>query len=219
MATGASGADLAILLVDARKGLLTQTHRHAAIASLLGIRHIVLAVNKIDLVDYSQTVFDGIVADFARFSAKLGFAEVTAIPLSARNGDNLSEPSPRMPWYQGPTLISHLETVDVADGRAEQPFRLPVQWINRPNLDFRGFVGTVASGRVAVGDAVVVAGSGRSSTVARIVTFDGDLPAASAGDAVTLTLADEIDVARGDVLAHPARGRPSATASPPTSSG
>ena len=203
MATGASGADLAILLVDARKGLLTQTHRHAAIASLLGIRHIVLAVNKIDLVDYSQAVFDGIVTDFARFSEKLGFTDITAIPLSARNGDNLSESSPRMPWYKGPALIEHLETVDVADGRAEQPFRLPVQWINRPDLDFRGFVGTVASGRVAVGDAVVVAGSGRTSTVARIVTFDGDLPVASAGDAVTLTLADEIDVARGDVLAHP----------------
>ena len=203
MATGASGADLAILLVDARKGLLTQTHRHATIASLLGIRHIVLAVNKIDLVDYSQTVFDGIVADFARFSENLGFTDVTAIPLSARNGDNLSEPSPRMPWYEGATLIAHLESVDVAERRAEQPFRMPVQWINRPNLDFRGFVGTVASGRVAVGDVVVVAGSGRTSTIARIVTFDGDLPFASAGDAVTLTLADEIDVARGDVLAHP----------------
>ena len=203
MATGASGADLAVLLVDARKGLLTQTHRHAAIASLLGIRHIVLAVNKIDLVDYSQAVFDGIVADFARFSAGLGFTDVTAIPLSARNGDNLSEPSPRMPWYRGPALIAHLETVDVADGRGERPFRLPVQWINRPNLDFRGFVGTVASGRVAVGETIVVAGSGRTSTVARIVTADGDLAVAAAGDAVTLTLADEIDVARGDVLAHP----------------
>ena len=202
MATGASGADLAILLVDARKGLLTQTHRHATIAALLGIRHIVLAVNKIDLVDYSQAVFDGIVADFAHFSAKLGFTDVTAIPLSARNGDNLSEPSPRMPWYAGPALIAHLETVDVADGRADTPFRLPVQWINRPNLDFRGFVGTVASGRVAVGDAIIVAGSGRTSSVSRIVTADGDMPVALAGDAVTLTLADEIDVARGDVLAH-----------------
>ncbi len=203
MATGASGADLAILLVDARKGLLTQTHRHATIAALLGIRHIVLAVNKIDLVDYSQEIFDGIVAEFARFSEKLGFTDVTAIPLSARNGDNLSEASPRMPWYHGPALIAHLETVDVADGRVDMPFRMPVQWINRPNLDFRGFVGTVASGRVAVGDAIVVAGSGRTSSVARIVTFDGDLPVASAGDAITLTLADEIDVARGDVLAHP----------------
>ena len=203
MATGASGADLAILLVDARKGLLTQTHRHATIAALLGIRHIVLAVNKIDLVDYSQERFDGIVAEFARFSEKLGFTDVTAIPLSARNGDNLSEASPRMPWYHGPALIAHLETVDVADGRVDMPFRMPVQWINRPNLDFRGFVGTVASGRVAVGDAIVVAGSGRTSSVARIVTFDGDLPVASAGDAITLTLADEIDVARGDVLAHP----------------
>ena len=203
MATGASGADLAILLVDARKGLLTQTHRHAAIASLLGIRHIVLAVNKIDLVDYSQAVFDGIVADFARFSQKLGFVDITAIPLSARNGDNLSEPSPRMPWYRGPALIAHLEIVDIIDGRVDAAFRMPVQWINRPNLDFRGFIGTVASGRVAVGDTIVVAGSGRASRVVRIVTADGDLPLAMAGDAITVTLADEIDVARGDVLAHP----------------
>ena len=203
MATGASNADLAILLVDARKGLLTQTHRHATIVSLLGIKHVVLAINKIDLVDYSRDVFDRIVADFARFAEKLGFTDVTAIPLSARNGDNLSTPSPNTPWYHGPSLVAHLETVDIVDGRAARPFRMPVQWINRPNLDFRGFVGTIASGRVAQGDEIVVAGSGRTSKVARIVTYDGDRAEAEAGDAVTLTLADEIDVARGDVFALP----------------
>ncbi len=203
MATGASNAELAILLVDARKGLLTQTHRHAIIASLLGIRHVVLAVNKIDLVDYDQGVFDGIVADFTRFAEPLAFLDVTAIPLSARNGDNLSTKSPRTPWYRGPALVPHLEAVDVADDRAARSFRMPVQWINRPNLDFRGFVGTVASGRVAAGETIVVAGSGRTATVARIVTADGDRAMAEAGDAVTLTLAEEIDVARGDVFAHP----------------
>ncbi len=203
MATGASNAELAILLVDARKGLLTQTHRHAVIASLLGIRHVVLAVNKIDLVDYDEAVFDSIVADFTRFAEPLGFLDVTAIPLSARNGDNLSSLSPRTPWYRGPALVPHLEAVDVTDDRAAQPFRMPVQWINRPNLDFRGFVGTVASGRVAAGETIVVAGSGRTATVARIVTADGDRAAAEAGDAVTLTLTQEVDVARGDVFAHP----------------
>ncbi len=207
MATGASNAELAILLVDARKGLLTQTHRHAIIASLLGIRHVVLAVNKIDLVDYDEAVFAGIVADFARFAEQLDFIDVTAIPLSARNGDNLSTKSPRTPWYHGPALVAHLEAVEIADDRAAQAFRMPVQWINRPNLDFRGFVGSVASGRVAAGDAIVVAGSGRTTTVARIVTADGDRAFAEAGDAVTLTLAEEIDVARGDVLAHP-KARP-----------
>lgn len=207
MATGASGADLAILLVDARKGLLTQTHRHATIASLLGIRHIVLAVNKIDLVGYDEAVFRRIVADFARFSERLGFVDVTAIPLSAKNGDNLSTTSARTPWYAGPALVDHLEQVEILDERAERPFRMPVQWINRPNLDFRGFVGTIASGRVTVGEEIVVAASGRSSRVARIVTADGDLATAQAGDAVTLTLEDEIDVARGDVFAPP-RARP-----------
>ncbi len=203
MATGASNAELAILLVDARKGLLTQTHRHAIIASLLGIRHVVLAVNKIDLVDYSEAVFDAIVADFRRFAETLDFLDVAAIPLSARNGDNLSSKSPRTPWYRGPALVPYLEAVEIADDRAARPFRMPVQWINRPNLDFRGFVGTVASGRVATGETVVVAGSGRTTTVARIVSADGDRAMAEAGDAVTLTLADEVDVARGDVFAHP----------------
>ena len=203
MATGASGADLAILLVDARKGLLTQTHRHATIASLLGIKHVVLAVNKIDLVDYDQAVFDGIVADFRRFAGKLGFDDVTAIPLSALAGDNLSTASARTPWYHGPALVAHLEQVDIVDTRADKPFRMPVQAIARPNLDFRGFVGTIAAGRIAPGDEVVVAGTGRVSSVARIVTADGDRPFAEAGDAVTLTLADEVDVARGDVLSRP----------------
>ena len=203
MATGASNAELAVLLVDARKGLLTQTHRHAIIASLLGIRHVVLAVNKIDLVAYDEAVFDAIVADFRRFAETLDFLDVTAIPLSARNGDNLSSSSPRTPWYRGPALVPHLEAVEIADDRAARPFRMPVQWINRPNLDFRGFVGTVASGRVAAGETIVVAGSGRTTTVARIVTADGDRAVTEAGDAVTLTLADEVDVARGDVFAHP----------------
>ncbi|MDR3462255.1 MAG: sulfate adenylyltransferase subunit CysN [Beijerinckiaceae bacterium] len=207
MATGASNADLAILLVDARKGLLTQTYRHATIVSLIGIKHIVLAVNKIDLVDYSQEVFEAIVAEFDAFAAKLDFKIVTAIPLSARNGDNLSTASAKTPWYAGPTLLSHLETVDVDDDRADKPFRMPVQWVNRPHLDFRGFAGTIASGRIKPGDEIVVAGSGRTSTVARIVTFDGDRESAEAGDAVTLTLADEVDVARGDVFSAP-RARP-----------
>ena len=207
MATGASNADLAILLVDARKGLLTQTYRHATIVSLIGIKHIVLAVNKIDLVDYSQEVFEAIVTGFRAFAEKLDFKIVTAIPLSARNGDNLSTPSAKTPWYTGPTLLEHLETVDVADDRADKPFRMPVQWVNRPHLDFRGFAGTIASGRIKAGDEIVVAGSGRTSTVARIVTFDGDKENAEAGDAITLTLTDEVDVARGDVFSAP-RARP-----------
>ncbi len=207
MATGASNADLAILLVDARKGLLTQTHRHATIVSLLGIKQVVLAVNKIDLVDYDQAMFDRIVADFRRFAETLAFREIVAIPLSARNGDNLSAPSANTPWYKGPSLVAYLEGVVIIDTRLEQPFRMPVQWINRPNLDFRGFAGTIASGRIARGDEIVVAGSGRATTVARIVTCDGDQDAAEAGAAVTLTLADEIDVARGDVFALP-KARP-----------
>ena len=204
MATGASNAELAILLVDARKGLLTQTRRHAYIVSLLGIRHVILAVNKIDLVGYDQAVFDGIRAAFAAFAAPLGFTTVTPIPVSARFGDNMSAASDNMPWYRGPTLLEQLETADVEEDRAGQPFRLPVQWINRPDLDFRGICGTVASGRVAVGDGIVVAGSGRATTVARVLGPDGDVEAATAGEAVTLTFADEIDVIRGDVLALPA---------------
>jgi len=203
MATGASNSDLAVILIDARKGVLVQSRRHAYIASLLGIRHIVLAVNKIDLVDYSQDVFDDIVADFRAFSAKLGFLSEVAIPLSARYGVNVMEKSDATPWYKGPALLAHLETVDVDTALADTPFRLPVQWVNRPNLDFRGFSGTIAGGRIKPGDSVVVAKSGKTSAVTRIVTHDGDLSEAVAGDAVTLTLADEVDISRGDVLAAP----------------
>src|SRR6185437_11860018 len=200
MATGASNSDLAVILVDARKGVLTQTRRHAYIVSLLGIRHIVLAVNKIDLVDYAQDVFDRIVADFNGFSDRLGFASRVAIPLSARFGDNVIAASERTPWYRGPALLAHLEGVDIDSALAGKPLRLPVQWVNRPDLNFRGFAGTLTSGRVRPGDAIVVARSGRLSRVARIVTMDGDRDEAIAGDAVTITLADEVDVSRGDVL-------------------
>ena len=203
MATGASNSDLAIILIDARKGVLTQTRRHAYIASLLGIRHIVLAVNKIDLVNYEQSVFYTIVADFNIFAAKLGFVSQVAIPISARFGVNVIEKSKETPWYKGPALLSHLETVDVDTALTGKPFRLPVQWVNRPNLDFRGFSGTIAGGRVKPGDSIAVAKSGRVSKVTRIVTHDGDLPEAVAGDAVTLTLADEVDISRGDVLGAP----------------
>jgi bifunctional enzyme CysN/CysC len=203
MATGASNSDLAVILIDARKGVLTQTRRHAYIASLLGIRHIVLAVNKIDLVDYSQTVFDKIVSDFHTFSARLNFASQVAIPLSARYGVNVIEKSKETPWYTGPSLLSHLEIVDVDTALADRPFRMPVQWVNRPDLDFRGFSGTIAGGRIRPGEPVAVAKSGRVSKVTRIVTMDGDLPEALAGDAVTLTLTDEVDISRGDVLADP----------------
>ena len=203
MATGASNSDLAVILIDARKGVLTQTRRHAYIASLLGIRHIILAVNKIDLVEYSQEVFDKIVSDFHTFSVRLNFASQVAIPLSARYGVNVIEKSKETPWYAGPSLLSHLEIVDVDTARADRPFRMPVQWVNRPDLDFRGFSGTIAGGRVRPGDSVTVAKSGRASKVARIVTKDGDLAEAVAGDAITLTLADEVDISRGDVLADP----------------
>ena len=203
MATGASNADLAVILIDARKGVLTQTRRHSTICSLLGVRHVVLAVNKIDLVDFDQAVFDRIVADYRAFAGDLNFAEITAIPMSARHGDNVTGRSAKTPWYLGPTLIEHLETVDVESDTAEKPFRFPVQWVNRPNLDFRGFSGTIASGRVRPGDPVTVAASGRQTKVARIVTYDGDLAEAKAGDAVTLTLADEVDIARGDLLSAP----------------
>jgi len=203
MATGASNSDLAVILIDARKGVLTQTRRHAYIASLLGIRHIVLAVNKIDLVEYSQVVFDQIVADFSAFAAKLDFVSQVAIPLSARYGVNVMAKSSETPWYKGPALLTHLETVDVDTALAGKPFRMPVQWVNRPNLDFRGFSGTIAGGRVRPGDTIAVAKSGRTTKVTRIVTMDGDLQEAIAGDAVTLTLADEVDISRGDVLSAP----------------
>jgi bifunctional enzyme CysN/CysC len=201
MATGASNSEAAVILIDARKGVLTQTRRHAFIASLLGIRHVALAVNKCDLVDFSQDAFATIAADFAAFAEQLHFASVTDIPVSARFGDNVIAVSERMPWYRGPSLLDWLETVDVDAASAAKPFRLPVQYVNRPNLDFRGFCGTIVGGRVKPGDTVVAAGSGRAAKVARIVAADGDLPEASAGDAVTLTLDTEIDISRGDVLA------------------
>jgi len=204
MATGASGASLAVILIDARRGVLTQTRRHSYICSLLGIRDIVVAVNKIDLVKFDRDTFDRIVGDYVTFAAGLGFRTVVPIPLSARYGDNVTTRSGNTPWYHGPSLIEHLESVDVTQDLAARPFRFPVQWVNRPDLDFRGFAGTIASGRIAPGDQVVVAASGRASRIARIVTADGDLDAAQAGQAVTLTLEDEVDVARGDVLARPA---------------
>jgi len=207
MATGASNSELAVILIDARKGVLTQTRRHAYIASLLGIRHVVLAVNKIDLVDFSQDVFDRIVEEFTEFSRQLNFSSLVSIPLSARYGDNVIARSANMPWYAGPSLLEHLETVNVESGLVEKLFRMPVQWVNRPNLDFRGFSGTIASGRIRPGDPIVVAGSGRTTKVSRIVTMDGDLEEAVAGQAVTLVLADEVDISRGDILA-PAAHRP-----------
>ncbi|MBV17785.1 MAG: adenylyl-sulfate kinase [Thalassospira sp.] len=202
MATGASTADVAVILIDARKGILTQTRRHSFITSLLGIKHVVLAVNKMDLVDYDLATFDRIVAEYQEFAKDLGYASITAIPLSALRGDNMIEASPNTPWYSGPTLLAHLETVQVEQDAIEKPFRLPVQWVNRPNLDFRGFSGTVASGTIKPGDEIIVTASGQTSTVKEIVTFDGNLDIAIAGQAVTLTLADEIDISRGDVLAQ-----------------
>ena len=207
MATGASNADLAVLLVDARKGLLPQTRRHAIIASLLGIRYAVLAVNKIDLVGFAQATFDKIVSDFTAFADTLGFKEITAIPISARYGDNVSSRSANTPWYQGPALLDYLEAVDVEDERADKPFRLPVQLVSRPNADFRGFAGTIAGGNLRTGDEIAVLPSGRTTVVQSIINGDTTVDAAQAGDAVTVTLADEIDIARGDMLAA-ARARP-----------
>ncbi|MDE2566429.1 MAG: adenylyl-sulfate kinase, partial [Burkholderiales bacterium] len=201
MITGASTADVAVILVDARKGVLTQTRRHSYLVQLIGIRQVVLAVNKMDLVGYAQPVFDAIVDSYREFAARLGLAQVTPIPLSALKGDNMTEPSPRMPWYHGPTLMGCLETVEVDEERLQAgDFRLPVQWVNRPDLDFRGYAGTIVGGSVRPGERVRVQPSGRESTVARIVTADGDLPLAVAGQSVTLTLADEIDISRGDVV-------------------
>ncbi|KJS45108.1 MAG: adenylyltransferase [Rhodospirillaceae bacterium BRH_c57] len=200
MATGASTAEVAVILIDARKGVLTQTRRHSYIVSLMGIRDVVLAVNKMDLVDFSQDTFDAIVADYAAFAAQVGIERFTAIPLSAKEGDNMIAPSPRTPWYDGPALLPFLETVEPRRDIADKPFRFPVQWVNRPNQDFRGFSGTIASGILRPGDLVTAQPSGRSSRVSRIVTFDGDLDVAVAGQAVTIVLADEIDISRGDAL-------------------
>ncbi|NVJ71111.1 MAG: sulfate adenylyltransferase subunit CysN [Alphaproteobacteria bacterium] len=206
MATGASTADVAILLIDARKGVLTQTRRHSFICSLLGIKRIVLAVNKMDLVDYSQKVLNDIEVEYREFAKDFGFAEIVSIPLSALKGDNIIEKSANTPWYDGPTLMNYLETVPVGDARQAADFRLPVQWVNRPNLDFRGFSGTIASGTIRPGDKIKVLPSAQESTVKSIVTYDGDLDEAVAGEAITLTLNDEIDISRGDVIAgkdHP----------------
>jgi bifunctional enzyme CysN/CysC len=204
MVTGASTADLAIILIDARKGVLTQTRRHSYIVSLLGIRHVVLAVNKMDAVGYAEGVFNSIVAEYLPFARQLGLNEVTCIPVSALKGDNILEASPNLRWYQGPALMQHLESVEVEDRTQSAPFRLPVQWVNRPSSDFRGFAGQIASGRVNVGDRIRALPSGAEARVARIVTHDGDLPHAIAGQSVTLTLDREIDVSRGDLLASSA---------------
>ncbi len=203
MVTGASTADLAVILVDARKGVLVQTRRHSYLCHLLGIRNIVLAVNKMDLIEYGQDVFDKIVADYAAFADEIGIESFTAIPISGFKGDNItSAPSDNTQWYSGPSLVGHLESVEVRSMiDREKPFRMPVQWVNRPNLDFRGFSGLIANGAVKPGDPVRVLPSGKTSTVDKIVSFDGDLNDAAAGQSVTLTLADEIDCSRGDVIA------------------
>jgi bifunctional enzyme CysN/CysC len=203
MVTGASTADAAVVLVDARKGVLTQTRRHSYLVSLLGIGHVVVAVNKMDLVDYSEKTFQRIVDDYSAFARQIGLTNVTFVPVSAFKGDNITTPSDRTPWYRGPTLMGYLETVEVDAERMQRtPFRLPVQWVNRPDLDFRGFAGTIAGGKVRPGDRIRVQPSGKESTVARVVTYDGDLPEAVAGQSVTLTLADEIDISRGDLLSQ-----------------
>lgn len=201
MATGASTAELAVVLVDARKGLLTQTRRHSYIVSLLGIRHVVLAVNKMDLAGYDQAVFDGIVDGYRGLAGQLGIEHVVSIPVSALKGDNVLAASPSMPWYRGPALLEHLEKVETTDGARDIGFRMPVQWVSRPDQDFRGFAGTVAAGEIVPGASVVALPSGRRSRVERIVVAGGDLARAGAGHAVTLTLADEIDISRGDVIA------------------
>ena len=200
MVTGASTADLAVILVDARKGVLTQTRRHSFIVKLLGIRHVVVAINKMDLVDWSQARYDEIVTEYLAFAQQIGLTGITCIPLSALRGDNMLERSAASPWYTGPALMEHLETVVVEDDQVGLPFRLPVQWVNRPNSEFRGFAGLVASGRVAPGDRIRALPSGKEAIISRIVTHDGDLPHAVAGQSITLTLDREIDVSRGDVL-------------------
>jgi bifunctional enzyme CysN/CysC len=202
MVTGASTADLAVILIDGRKGVLPQTRRHSYLAHLIGIRHIVLAVNKMDLVEYDQATFDAIVKDYREFASEIGISEFTAIPISGFKGDNITDaPSANTPWYDGPSLIHHLETVEIANVAARQhSFRLPVQWVNRPNLDFRGFSGLVASGEITPGTPVRVVPSGKTSTVKSIVTYDGELEKGVAGQSLTITLEDEVDCSRGDVI-------------------
>ena len=203
MATGASNCELAIVMVDARKGVQTQTRRHSYICSLLGIKHIIVAVNKMDLVDYSQDVYQQIKADYKTFATDLGFEDLRFVPISALDGDNVVSISNRMEWYPGASLMKLLETVRVAKDKDLQHFRFPVQYVNRPDLDFRGYCGTVASGKVSVGDELVVLPSGKRSRVKSIVTYDGELQEASPGQAVTITLNDEIDISRGDLLVKP----------------
>jgi len=200
MITGASTAQVAIVMIDARKGVLTQTRRHSYLVSLIGIKKIVLAVNKLDMVGYSREVFDRIEADYRAFAARIGLTDITCIPLSALRGDNVTGPSEQTPWYQGPHLMQYLETVEIEERVQAGPFRMPIQWVNRPNLDFRGFSGVIVGGSVRPGDRVRALPSGKESTVTRVVTMDGDLPLAVAGQSITLTLADEIDVSRGDAL-------------------
>ena len=201
MITGASTADLAVILIDARKGVLVQTRRHSYLCHLIGIRNIVLAVNKMDLVDYDQQVFDAIVKEYAEFAKSIGIESFTAMPISGFKGDNITTRSANTPWYQGPTLVDHLETVEVLSSvDADKPFRMPVQWVNRPNLDFRGFSGLIATGSVRPGDEIRVLPSGKTSKVTRVVTLDGDLEQGVAGQSVTLCLADEVDCSRGDVI-------------------
>jgi bifunctional enzyme CysN/CysC len=200
MATGASTADVAVVLVDARKGLLTQTRRHSYICALLGIRHVVLAVNKMDLVGFEQAVFEGIARQYAELAHQLGIAHVEAIPMSALQGDNVLFGSERMDWYRGPSLLQALESIDAADDAAARPFRLPVQWVCRPDLDFRGFAGTVASGSLAVGEEIVVVPSGRRSKVRTLTRAADPVERVHAGDAILLSLEDEIDISRGDVI-------------------
>jgi bifunctional enzyme CysN/CysC len=203
MATGASTAELAVMLLDARKGLLVQTKRHSFICSLLGIRRVVIAVNKMDLVNFDQGRFDEIVREYQSFVSEFGFSSVVPIPISARFGDNVVERSDNTPWFRGPSLLQTLEDTGAENGPIDSPFRLPIQLVNRPNQDFRGYAGTIASGRIRQGDAIQVAGSGLSSRVEKIVTYDGSIEAAEFGDAVTLTLIDEIDISRGDMLVSP----------------
>ena len=201
MVTGASTADLAVILIDARKGVLTQTRRHSYLAHLIGIRNLVLAVNKMDLIGYDQAKYDAIVADYRAFASSIGIKDFVAIPISGLAGDNISKRSDKMTWYRGPSLVEHLETVEFdANAAQAKPFRMPVQWVNRPNLDFRGFAGLIASGSVAPGDKIRVLPSGKTSQVSRIVAFDGDLQRAVAAQSITLCLTDEIDCSRGDVI-------------------
>ncbi len=201
MVTGASSADLAVILVDARKGVLSQTRRHSYLVALLGIGKAVLAINKLDMVGYSETVARRIETEYREFADGIGLHDVTCIPMSALRGDNITEPSPNTPWYRGPTFMGYLETVEIEADQQAKPFRMAVQWVNRPDLDFRGFAGRITSGAVRPGDRVSVLPGRLASTVARVVTFDGDLDQAVAGQSVTLTLTDEIDISRGDVLA------------------